>query len=260
MTRPVILISNDDGIHAPGIRALWAALHKADLWDLILVAPSTERSGAGVSITCDRPIHIQSVEWPDQTAAWSVDGTPADCVKLGERIILQKKPDLVVSGINAGSNAGRNVLHSGTVGAVIEAAFRGIPGVAFSCENNSNPNFDAAQEFVAPIVQYVLAHPLPSGVILNVNIPGVNDILGVRWTNQGKGRWIETPYLHLNTRSGPTYFLGGMPEERDDEEGDVAWMRKGYVAAVPIYVNDLTHEASMERCESFEDFYTLALR
>ncbi len=260
MNKPLLLISNDDGIHAPGIRALWEALHATSLWELVLVAPSSERSGAGASITCDRPIHIQPVDWPDQTAAWAVDGTPADCVKLGERVILQQRPDLVVSGINAGSNAGRNVLHSGTVGATIEASFRGIPGVAFSCENNSSPNFHAAKEYIVPIVQYLLAHRLPPGVIVNVNVPDVPDIQGIRWTKQGKGRWVESPCLHLHTRSGPTYFLGGMPEEHDDEEGDVAWMRKGYVAAVPIYVNDLTHESALSQQNHFEDFCNLALR
>ncbi|MFC2049541.1 5'/3'-nucleotidase SurE, partial [Chlamydiota bacterium] len=156
MKRPKIILTNDDGIQAPGIKALWSVLHKADFADLAIIAPSTEKSGTGVSITWDKPLLIQEIKWPDHTPAWSVGGTPADCIKMAERVILDYKPDFIVSGINAGSNAGRNVLHSGTVGACIEGAFRGIPGIAFSCENGDSPNYHVAQKYVVELVHYLL--------------------------------------------------------------------------------------------------------
>ena len=262
MLRPKILITNDDGIHAAGITALWSVLHEARFADLFIIAPSSEKSGTGVSITWDKPILIQKVEWEDQTPAWSVGGTPADCIKMGARVILEETPDLIVSGINAGSNAGRNVLHSGTVGACIEGVFRGIPGIAFSCENGEKPNFHVAQKYILNLIDYVLENPLPAGSFLNVNIPhAVQDkVKGFRMTRQGKGRWTEDPVLHLQTDHGPSYWLGGKPEEiAEDEDSDISWLKKGYLAAVPIQVHDLTaHEALESRQETFDHYFELS--
>lgn len=259
--RPTLLLTNDDGVHAPGILTMYEALVEADFADLIIVAPASERSGAGVAITWDRPIHVQEVAWFDGCPAWAVDGTPADCVKMGERVVLKKKPDLIVSGINAGSNAGRNVLHSGTVGACVEGAFRGIPGIAFSCENGDEPNFHVAKKYIAKMTRYVLDHPLPVGTILNVNVPHAakEEVRGIRWTCQGEGRWAENPYLHLDSPSGPTYYLGGKPEERDEgSAGDIALLREGYLTAVPLHVHDLTDKECLdERQEHFENFFDL---
>jgi 5'-nucleotidase len=256
--KPLILLSNDDGIHAPGIRHLWEALHEANFAELVIAAPASEKSGTGVAITWDKPIHVQKVSWPEQTSAWSVDGNPADCVKMAEAVILKRKPDLIVAGINAGSNAGRNVLHSGTVGAVIEGALRDIPGVAFSCENGREPNFEVAKKYVAYICQYLLKNPLPKGTILNVNIPHAakTAVKGMKWTRQGKGRWAESPYLHLETDKGLSYFLGGKPEERDEENCcDISWLKEGYLTAVPLYVHELTDERCLkEKKGNFENF------
>ncbi len=171
--RPRILLSNDDGIHAPGLKSLWNALHKADFADLVIIAPAAEKSGSGVAITWDRPLQIWKAPWPEETPAWSIDGTPADCIKLGTRVLLENPPDFIVSGVNAGSNAGRNVLHSGTVGAVIEGIFRGIPGIAFSCENGETPNFHVAEKYIPLMIKYIMQHPLPNGCFLNVNFPQI---------------------------------------------------------------------------------------
>lgn len=258
MLRPKIVISNDDGIHAPGIKALWSVLHEARFADLFIIAPSSEKSGTGVSITWDKPILIQKVEWADQTSAWSVGGTPADCIKMGSRILLDGKPDLIVSGINAGSNAGRNVLHSGTVGACIEGVFRGIPGIAFSCENGEAPNFHVAQKYVMNLVEYVVENPLPPGCFLNVNIPHAaqDEVVGFRLTKQGKGRWSEDPTLHLQTEHGPSYWLGGKPEEiPEEDDSDIAWLKKGYLTAVPIQVHDLTDYRELEKQQDAIDRY-----
>lgn len=259
MKKPKILITNDDGLQAPGIYNLWNALHKAEIADLYLIAPATERSGTGVSITWDKPILIQQVEWPENTPAWSVDGTPADCVKMGTRVILNFTPDFIVSGINAGSNAGRNVLHSGTVGAVIEGIFRGIPGIAFSCENGEEPNFHVAEKYVASIVRYVMENPLPVGSFLNVNFPqsAKDTVKGFKLTRQGKGRWSEDPYLHIETVSGPSYWLGGKPEELTEEEDcDIVFLRQGYMTAVPIHVHELTEQSELKkRQKEFESYF-----
>lgn len=262
MNRPKIVLTNDDGIHAPGIKALWSVLHEARFADIFIIAPTTEKSGTGVSITWDKPILIQKVEWPEKTPAWSVGGTPADCIKMGARIILEHKPDFIVSGINAGSNAGRNVLHSGTVGACIEGAFRGIPGIAFSCENGETPNFHVAQKYIIDLIQYVLANPLPSGCFLNVNIPHAaqDEVKGFRMTRQGKGRWAEDPILHLQTEHGPSYWLGGKPEEiPEEQESDISWLKKGYLTAVPIQVHDLTaHDELKNRQAGFDRYFELS--
>ncbi len=249
MKKPKILLTNDDGIHAPGIKRLWAALELADFADLMIIAPAAEQSGTSVSITWNRPILIQKVAWEKQTPAWSVDATPADCVKMAERIILKQRPDLIISGINAGSNAGRNVLHSGTVGAVIEGIFRGIPGIAFSCEDVKNPNYHVAEKYVVAITRYLLANPLPAGSLLNVNCPRSENehVKGFCWTRQGQGRWKEDPRLHKETEGGPIYWLGGKPEELIEEEhSDIAWLRKGYMTAVPIHVHELTDRREWE--------------
>ncbi len=259
MHRPKLLLTNDDGIHAPGIQVLWRVLHQANFADLYIIAPSTEKSGSGVSITWDRPILIEKVEWAGNTPAWSVGGSPADCVKMGERIILGKKPDMILSGINAGSNAGRNVLHSGTIGACIEGVFRGIPGVAFSCEDGREPNFHVAEKYIVSLVKYAMQNPMPPGCLLNVNFPHAaqDDVQGLRLTRQGKGRWCEDPILHINTETGPSYWLGGKPEElEEDNDCDIAWLRKGYLTVVPLYVHDLTDKKVLiNRQEIFEQFF-----
>ncbi|MCP5470167.1 MAG: 5'/3'-nucleotidase SurE [Chlamydiales bacterium] len=257
--RPHLLLTNDDGIEALGLSTLWKALHAADFADISIVAPAKEQSGTGVSITWNRPLHIQEVEWAGNTQAWSVEGSPADCVKLGARVILDRKPDLVVSGINAGSNAGRNVLHSGTAGAVIEGLLRGVPGVALSCEDGDNPNYHVAELYIASIVRYVLDNPLPDGTFLNVNFPHAAQerVKGFRLTRQGRGRWAEDPKLHANHEKGASWWLGGKPQELDeDPDCDIAWMRQGYVAAAPIHIHELTDRRELrERKAHFEEYF-----
>ncbi|MCH9608758.1 MAG: 5'-nucleotidase SurE [Chlamydiales bacterium] len=255
--KPLILLTNDDGIFAPGIHHLWKTLKEADLGELVIIAPASEQSGTGVSITWDRPLHVQKVAWEDDTPAWTIDGTPADCIKMGSRVILKRHPDFIISGINAGSNAGRNVFYSGTVGAVIEGAMRNIPGVAFSCEDGDTPNFHVAVKYLVSVVRYLFKNPLPKGSFLNVNFPHAaqDEVKGFRLTRQGEGRWVENPYLHLEGKTGSSYWMGGKPEEKvEEEECDIAYLRKGYMTAVPLYIHDLTDRAELEKREqSFEN-------
>lgn len=259
MKKPLILISNDDGIQAEGIFSLWRSLKKADIADLVIIAPEHEKSGSGASITWDRPLLIKKCPWEDDTPAWTVDGSPADCIKMGVKIILEKTPDFIVSGINAGSNAGRNVLHSGTIGAVIEGILRGIPGVAFSCENGKAPNFAVAEKYVPLILDYLFQNPLPPGSLLNVNVPhGVKDsVQGFRMTRQGKGRWIEDPIFHVESHFGPSYWLGGKPEEvTEEEDSDINLLKQGFLTAVPVHIHELTDHAELiKRKKSFQALY-----
>lgn len=253
-----ILICNDDGIHAPGLRVLWEALFEAALGELVIIAPAVEKSGTGAAITWDRPLLIQEVNWHGKTPAWSIDGTPADCVKLGLNVILKEMPDLIISGINAGSNAGRNVLHSGTIGAAIESILHGIPSIAISCEDGDTPNYHVAKKYIKPLVEFVLKNPLTPGTLLNVNVPhAAHDFVkGCRLTRQGKGRWVANPKLHVETKNGPTYFLGGKPEEVEEiEDCDIALLRQGYLTAVPIHIHELTDRVELNaKREKFEEF------
>lgn len=241
MKKIKILLTNDDGIYAPGLKALWEALK--DTFTVSIIAPATEKSAVGLGITIRDPIHVDPITWPEAAPAWKISGTPADCVRMGLSIILKEKPDLIISGINRGSNAGNNVLYSGTVGGTIEGVLRGIPGVAFSCESFEKPNYTTVQPFIVPLIQHLLEYPLPQGTLLNVNFPDVEHILGVKLARQGRGFWIESPEHRLHPEGHSYYWLGGKwHETEEDEESDVTIMGERYGAAVPIHVSQLTHE------------------
>lgn len=240
-SRPKILIVNDDGIRAPGIRHLWNSIK--DIADTTVVAPSFEQSAVGVSITLRNPLHIHQVDWPEKTAAWSITGTPADCVKMALKVILDAKPDLIVSGINRGSNAGRNIMYSGTVGGTIEGIIQGIPGIAFSCVDFFDTNYKKVEQYIPKLIDYVLKHPLPSGTLLNVNFPeNTREIKGFKLTRQGKELWVEDPHERNHPVEGNSYYwLGAKLHQFDEhEESDIVWLQRGYIAAAPIHVGELT--------------------
>ncbi len=237
--KPKILITNDDGITAPGLKYLWEAL--ADIADLYIVAPAAEQSGVGLAITIRDPLQIQPVDWERGTKAWKVTGTPADCVRMGISVILDEVPQMIVSGINRGSNSGRNVLYSGTIGGVIEGALRNVPGIAFSCVDFMNPDYQKTQHLIVPLVKHVLEHPLPKGTLLNVNFPDTKEILGIKMARQGKGFWIENPDARIHPEGHSYYWLGGKWHDYDeDEESDVHLLKQGYASAVPIHISELT--------------------
>lgn len=255
--RPKILIVNDDGIHAPGIRHLWNSLK--DVADITIVAPATEQSAVGVSITLRSPLRIQQVDWPENGTAWSITGTPADCVKMGLKVILNKeKPDLIVSGINRGSNAGRNILYSGTVGGTIEGIIQGIPGIAFSCVDYFDTNYKKVEKYIPKIVDYILKHPLPLGTLLNVNFPEYSrEIQGLKLTRQGKELWGEDPHERNHPIEGHTYYwLGAKLRQFDEhEDSDIIWLSRGYIAAVPVHVGELTDLTHLKDSrEHFENY------
>ena len=257
MTKPRILITNDDGIFSPGIRHLWSAIK--DTAEVIIVAPLNEQSATSLSITLRSPLRIEKIEWPDCDAtSWAVSGTPSDCVKLALSVILKEPPHLILSGINKGTNAGRNVLYSGTIAGVIEGILHDIPGIAFSQENLINPCFEEIKKYIPQIVNYALKHPLPSGTLLNVNFPGqqLKKVKGIRMANQGKEYLIENPECRSFPEGKNYYWLGTkLAQFIEDENSDVTWLRKGYASVVPIHVSQLTDQRHIDSHKHiFEEF------
>lgn len=256
--KPKILITNDDGIHSPGIKYLWEALK--DVADLTIVAPSDEKSASGLSITIRNPLTVKPVKWEGNTDAWSVSGTPADCVKLALSQYLISPPDLIVSGINPGSNAGRNFLYSGTVGGVIEGIMHDIPGIAFSTVSFPNPDYHVCVPYIQKFVNYVLQNPMKPGTLLNVNFPKSKNPLGIKLTRQGSGMWMENPERRTHPTEGHHYFWIGQKEYRSDEpeDSDTFWLEKDYITAVPAHVAELTdHQILEQRKSAFESYFVL---
>lgn len=251
---PHILITNDDGIFAPGIKHLWESLHK--FASLSIVAPLSEQSGVGLSTTIRTPLRIDHSTHFGHSKAWSVNGTPADCIKLALSVLLESPPDLVISGINRGSNAGRNVLYSGTVAGVIEGVMHDIPGIAISCWDFYDTNYSHAVQYTPNILKYILQHSLPKGTFLNVNFPPYAEgIKGIKFTRQGKEFWAENPDKRQHPAElQPYYWMGVKPALFDEEEDcDISWLRKGYAAAVPVHIGELTdHQHLRDRREAFE--------
>lgn len=258
MTKPpFVLVTNDDGVYAPGIKHLLKAISKTA--EVVVVAPASEQSGVGLSVTIRHPLRIEQINWPYIDAqVWSVNGTPADCIKLALKVILPRTPDLIVSGINRGSNAGRNVLYSGTVAAVIEGILHNIPGIAFSMTEFINPSYSVVDDYIPMIAQYVLHHPLPDGTFLNVNFPkqSHHEIKGVRFATQGKEHWVENPEKRQDPVEGNYFWLGAKLAEFEEEmNSDIALLKEGYITAVPIHVGDLTHYQHIEKHrQQFESF------
>jgi 5'-nucleotidase len=256
--RPKILITNDDGIHAPGIKHLWNALK--DMADLFIIAPTTDQSAVSLSITLRQPLNIQKISWPEPTLAWSVNGTPADCVKLALAVILDSKPDLVVAGINRGTNSGRNILYSGTVAGTIEGVFHHIPGIAFSCHDYFDPDFLQAESYIPKIVDYIIKHPLPTGTLLNVNFPAKEHGLmkGIKMARQGKAYWMEKPTKRDHPFEGHSYYWLGAEwyECQEQENSDVYWLEKGFATAVPVHIAELTdHNHITQSKDHFDSWF-----
>jgi 5'-nucleotidase len=240
-----ILLTNDDGVYAPGLRALRKELKK--LGEVLVVAPATEQSAVGHSITLLTPLLVQDVlDEDDQPMGWAVEGRPADCVKLALLELLPWSPDLVVSGLNAGSNAGINVLYSGTVAAAIEGSFFQCTSIAVSLEyTKPKPlNFPLAAGIARRVIEQIMAQQPPSGSLFNVNIPSLErgPIRGVRVVRQNVAPYRETYDRRVDPR-GRVYFWTNpglsCPEPHPDT--DVTAMAEGFITVTPLQFN-LTHE------------------
>ncbi|SHJ94115.1 5'/3'-nucleotidase SurE [Desulforamulus aeronauticus] len=237
-----ILISNDDGIYADGIGELRKAMEEiAD--EVYVVAPDRERSACGHGITVTRPLRAKVHPFKsDKTKGWKVDGTPADCVKLGLEAIMENPPDLVVSGINLGPNLGSDVLYSGTVSAAVEAVINHVPAIAVSLADWQDLDYQAAAAFMKELVPLVLANPLEPGVLLNVNVPNQYDGRGVKITRLARRRYVECFDKRVDPRGNIYFWMVGKPHnlDEDDPQTDVAAVRDGFISVTPMHL-DLTY-------------------
>ena len=244
--RPLILVTNDDGITAPGIRTLIAVMKT--IGDVVVVAPNSPQSGMGHAITLDSTLHVENVTIEDDDQKeYSCSGTPADCVKLAVREIMKRKPDLCVSGINHGSNSSINVIYSGTMSAALEAGIEGIPAIGFSLlDYNWSADFEHCKTFVKTIAENVLEHGLPNGVVLNVNVPNIDKkaIKGIKICRQAKANWVEEFDKRTNPMGRDYYWLTGKFVNLDHGEDTDEWaLENGYISVVPVHFDLTAHYA-----------------
>ena len=242
----MIVLSNDDGFNAEGLRVLREAL--SEISEVTVVAPETEQSAVGHAITLNNPLKVRQVIEKGESIGYAVNGTPADCVKIAVKVLLPEPPKLVVSGINLGGNLGICAIYSGTVSAATEGAILGIPSMALSLDTFVEPDFSTAAEFAKSFVPVLLKKGLPEGVSMNVNVTPVprNEIRGAAVTRQGKSRVIETFDKRMNPRNNTYYWMAGEMRFEEIEEGaDCVLVRKNYISVTPIHY-DLTHYESIE--------------
>ena len=240
-----ILISNDDGIYAPGIDALHTAVH--DLGEVTVVAPDAERSAVGHAITLSDPIKMREIRRDSGLCGYAVGGTPADSVKLAVCALLKDPPDLVISGINLGPNAGISIIYSGTVSAATEGTILGIPSMAVSLNTFTAPLWETAGRVARDLALRLRADPLPDGVLLNVNVPNVpyGELRGYRATRMGRSRFIETFDRRQDPRGNIYFWMDGYLEKTGDPGGtDLHALEEGFVSLTPIQF-DLTDHASL---------------
>ena len=244
--KPLILVTNDDGITAPGIRALIDVMEI--LGDVIVVAPDSPQSGTGHAITINNTLYINKVSAPNaKIAEYSCSGTPVDCVKIAVNEIIKHKPDLCVSGINHGSNSSINVIYSGTMSAAVEAGVSGIPAIGFSLlDFDWDANFDAVKNYVKKISAEVLENGLPEGVVLNVNFPKLeeNKIKGIKICRQAKANWEEKFDKRQTPQGRDYYWLTGEFINHDAGEDTDEWaLGNGFVSVVPVQFDLTAHHA-----------------
>lgn len=252
--RPLILISNDDSIDAPGIYHLARTVRS--MGDVIVVAPAHPHSGQSAALTVGSPLRISEKPCDiDGVRMFTVTGTPVDCIKLGLHAIVPRKPDLVLAGINHGSNSGVNVTYSGTMGAVLEACLEGIPAVGFSLLHHSiKADFTLSTAFVADITAKVLSGGLPKGICLNVNIPAKVIPEGIKVCRAARGRWTDEYKRYLDPLGVPFYWLTGhfVNEEPDADDTDEFWLTRRYVTVVPVAADQSDTESVKTLASRFE--------
>jgi 5'-nucleotidase len=245
MQQPLILVTNDDGIHAAGIKALAAAL--AALGEVHVVAPDREVSACAQSLTLKHPLRADKI----QEQVHAVDGTPADCVNLALVKLLPRRPDLVVSGINRGANLGEDVFYSGTIGGAREGTFFGVPSIAVSLASRAEADFAAAAEFSARLARLVLARGLPERTLLNVNVPPGTPA-GVMITVQGRREHEGTILEGVDPRRRTYYWIEeGSDRWLTDETSDIHAIRQGYISITPLHT-DTTHHAALSSLRAWE--------
>jgi 5'-nucleotidase len=237
------LLTNDDGIYARGLTALYRELSRDA--ECIIVAPEIEQSAVGHAITISRPLMVRKARKNGRFLGYAVAGTPADCVKIGISELAGGPVDLVVSGINLGANVGINVLYSGTVSAATEAAIQGIPSLAISLDTHREADFSVAARFARRMAAFILETPLPQ-VALNVNVPAIpeEEIRGVVVAKQGRARLMECFERRIDPRENIYYWLAGETELplHEDEESDGSCLKRGMITITPIYYDLTRHD------------------
>ena len=254
MSKPLILVTNDDSIVAPGIRALIEVMK--EIGDVVVVAPDSPQSAMGHAITINNTLTLEKVHLDkDLSQEYSCSGTPVDCVKIAVNEILKRKPDLCVSGINHGSNSSINVIYSGTMSAAVEAGIEGIPAIGFSLLDYSwDADFEPIKSHVKQIALGVLEKGLPEGVILNVNFPKLSkeNIKGIKICRQAKAMWQEEFDKRTNPQGKDYYWLTGKFVNLDKGTDTDEWaLENGYISIVPVQF-DLTAHHAMQQLNSWE--------
>ncbi|MGR6086625.1 MAG: 5'/3'-nucleotidase SurE [Arcticibacter sp.] len=243
--KPVILVTNDDGITAPGIRSLVEAM--STLGEVVVVAPDSPQSGMGHAITIGKPLRLDKVEVHGEFLGWQCSGTPVDCVKLAVNKILHRKPDLCVSGINHGSNSSINVIYSGTMSAAMEGAIEGIPSIGFSHTKYSlDADFTACKHFARIISSNILHYGMPAETLLNVNFPDLplSKIKGIKICRQANAKWEEKFDERMDPHSRPYYWLTGKFKNYDKGNDTDEWaLKNGFVSVVPVHFDFTAHHA-----------------
>jgi len=243
MKHPKILITNDDGIYALGIRALWRAM--SEIGNVTVIAPDREQSAVGHAITVSDPLRVKEVKRADGFRGFAVDGTPSDCVKIGIQALLSEKPDVVVSGINHGSNTGNNIIYSGTVSAATEGTMMDIPSVAVSINSFEYRDFGGAQSAAKKVVLKVLEKGLSKKTLLNVNVPAIpeKDIKGYKITQQGNTAFKDSFEKREDPRGNTYYWMTGKMIDPDGElYYDQKAISQGYVSITPIHYRLTNHD------------------
>ena len=252
MKKISVLISNDDGIHAPGILALVQEIKK--IADVVVVAPDKQQSAVGHAITMNSPLRVQKVEKNGVFFGYAVSGTPADAVKLAVRSLLPHPPDLVISGVNHGSNTAISVIYSGTVSAATEGTILGIPSFAISLTTYAEADFSYASEFARKLAIKIIEKGLPKGTLLNVNVPAAPsaDIKGIVVTKQGKSIWNDEFESRRDPKDREYFWLKGDLLELDhDEDVDQRAILNNKVSITPIHY-DLTDYAMLETMKKWD--------
>ena len=243
MDKKIILLTNDDGIEAKGIKTLYNTLVGNSNWDIWIVAPDRERSAVGHAITVFDPISVKKEFIDGIFCGYAVDGTPADCVKLAIAAIFEKKPDLLISGINRGANVGKNIIYSGTVSAATEGTIYNVPSIAVSMNNLKDTDYTFAAEFTKNIANLLLdLRSLPERMLLNINIPDApaDKIKGVKVTYQSNMAFKDVFIKREDPRGREYYWMNGeLAEAEEDENNDYTALKNNYISITPIQ-HDMT--------------------
>jgi 5'-nucleotidase len=236
----VILVTNDDGVHSPGLIALFKVMK--ELGDAYIVAPDRERSAVGHALTLHRPLRVEEL----RERVYAINGTPTDAVVIGVNKVLPEKPGLVVSGINRGGNLGDDITYSGTVSAAIEGTILSIPSLAVSVHGDKNCHFESAAFYALKVAKYIVARQLPYDTFLNVNVPNLpkGQIRGIKITRQGKRIYSNSIAEVLSPRGEKHFWIGGgVPYWEHGEDIDITAVEEGFVSVTPVHLDFTNHNA-----------------